>query len=159
MSDNWEGKRLPEVNLESSEGKMVHLPKDGEGSWTLLYFYPKDDTPGCTKQACSYRDNLGEFEKAGAKVFGISSDSLGSHSNFISKYNLSFPLLSDPEHKLSGTLGVYGDQEWQGRVFKGLSRDTFLVGPDGVIQKVWRKVDPTKTVSETLDAILKAVKA
>ncbi|EPG72647.1 redoxin [Leptospira fainei serovar Hurstbridge str. BUT 6] len=159
MVDKWEGKKLPDVSLESSTGGTVHLPKDAEGSWTLLYFYPKDDTPGCTKQACSYRDHLEDFRKAGAKVFGISSDSLDSHQNFINKFNISFPLLSDPHQTLSGQLGVYGDQEWQGRVFKGLSRDTFLVGPDGTIKKVWRKVDPTKTVSETLDEILKAARA
>ncbi|PJZ24781.1 peroxiredoxin [Leptospira hartskeerlii] len=155
MSDSWEGKKLPEVSLSSSAGSTVNLPKDSSGSWTLLYFYPKDDTPGCTKQACSYRDNLEKFTKAGAKVYGISSDSLDSHKQFIDKFNLSFPLLSDPKQSLSGPLGVYGDQEWQGRVFKGLSRDSFLVGPDGTIRKVWRKVDPTKTVAETLEEILK----
>ncbi len=155
MSDVWEGKKLPEVSLASSDGSTVNLPKDSAGSWTLLYFYPKDDTPGCTKQACSYRDNLGEFAKAGAKVYGISSDSLESHKQFIEKFSLSFPLLSDPSQSLSGPLGVFGDQEWQGRVFKGLSRDSFLVGPDGMIKKVWRKVDPTKTVAETLGAIMK----
>ncbi|TGK08876.1 peroxiredoxin [Leptospira fletcheri] len=158
MVDKWEGKKLPDVTLESSDGMRVHLPNDASGSWTLLYFYPKDDTPGCTKQACSYRDNLEDFGKAGAKVYGISSDSLESHKNFIGKFGLTFPLLSDPRHDLSGPLGVYGDQEWQGRVFKGLSRDTFLLGPDGMIRKVWRKVDPTKTVAETLDEILKAAR-
>ncbi|MCG6195371.1 peroxiredoxin [Leptospira sp. FAT2] len=156
MSDSVLGANVPSVSLESTEGKNVKLPDDIAGSWTLLYFYPKDDTPGCTKQACSYRDNMGEFKKIGAKVYGVSLDNLDSHGNFIQKYSLNFPLLSDPDHKLSEALGVYGDQEWRGKVFKGLSRDSFLISPEGKIQKVWRKVDPTTTVEETLQEISKA---
>ncbi|EMY76095.1 redoxin [Leptospira weilii serovar Ranarum str. ICFT] len=155
MSDSVLGTDLPAISLESTEGKNVNLPQDIAGSWTLLYFYPKDDTPGCTKQACSYRDNIGEFKKIGAKVYGVSLDNLDSHGNFIQKYSLNFPLLSDPDHKLSEALGAYGDQEWKGRVFKGLSRDSFLISPEGKIQKVWRKVDPTTTVEETLQEISK----
>ncbi|EQA61881.1 peroxiredoxin [Leptospira alexanderi] len=155
MSDSMLGINLPTISLESTEGKNVKLPEDIAGSWTLLYFYPKDDTPGCTKQACSYRDNIGEFKKIGAKVYGVSLDNLDSHGNFIQKYSLNFPLLSDPDHKLSEALGVYGDQEWKGKVFKGLSRDSFLISPNGKIQKVWRKVDPTTTVEETLQEISK----
>ncbi|EMF82143.1 redoxin [Leptospira weilii serovar Topaz str. LT2116] len=155
MSDSMLGTNLPTISLESTEGKNVKLPEDISGSWTLLYFYPKDDTPGCTKQACSYRDNIGEFKKIGAKVYGVSLDNLDSHGNFIQKYSLNFPLLSDPDHKLSEALGVYGDQEWKGKVFKGLSRDSFLISPNGKIQKVWRKVDPTTTVEETLQEISK----
>ncbi|EMN44616.1 MULTISPECIES: peroxiredoxin [Leptospira] len=155
MSDSMLGTNLPTISLESTEGKNVKLPEDIAGSWTLLYFYPKDDTPGCTKQACSYRDNIGEFKKIGAKVYGVSLDNLDSHGNFIQKYSLNFPLLSDPDHKLSEALGVYGDQEWKGKVFKGLSRDSFLISPNGKIQKVWRKVDPTTTVEETLQEISK----
>ncbi|EKR62221.1 redoxin [Leptospira weilii str. 2006001853] len=155
MSDSMLGTNLPTISLESTEGKNVKLPEDIAGSWTLLYFYPKDDTPGCAKQACSYRDNIGEFKKIGAKVYGVSLDNLDSHGNFIQKYSLNFPLLSDPDHKLSEALGVYGDQEWKGKVFKGLSRDSFLISPNGKIQKVWRKVDPTTTVEETLQEISK----
>ncbi|AXR70019.1 peroxiredoxin [Leptospira mayottensis] len=155
MSDSMLGTNLPTISLESTEGKSIKLPEDIVGSWTLLYFYPKDDTPGCTKQACSYRDNIEEFKKIGAKVYGVSLDHLDSHKNFIQKYSLNFPLLSDPDHKLSEALGVYGDQEWKGKVFKGLSRDSFLISPNGKIQKVWRKVDPTTTVEETLQEISK----
>ncbi|XDD52463.1 peroxiredoxin [Leptospira sp. WS92.C1] len=155
MSDPVLGTPLPAVSLESTEGKNVKLPEDISGAWTLLYFYPKDDTPGCTKQACSYRDNIGAFTKIGAKVYGVSLDNLTSHGDFIQKYSLNFPLLSDPDHKLSEALGVYGDQEWRGKVFKGLSRDSFLISPDGKIQKVWRKVDPVTTVEETLQEISK----
>ncbi|WP_061222289.1 peroxiredoxin [Leptospira weilii] len=155
MSDSMLGTNLPTISLESTEGKNVKLPEDIAGFWTLLYFYPKDDTPGCTKQACSYRDNIGEFKRIGAKVYGVSLDNLDSHGNFIQKYSLNFPLLSDPDHKLSEALGVYGDQEWKGKVFKGLSRDSFLISPNGKIQKVWRKVDPTTTVEETLQEISK----
>ncbi|WP_082285663.1 peroxiredoxin, partial [Leptospira interrogans] len=88
MSDPLLGTNLPEISLESTEGKRVKLPEDIQGSWTLLYFYPKDDTPGCTKQACNYRDNMGEFKKIGAKVYGISLDALDSHGQFIQKYSL-----------------------------------------------------------------------
>lgn len=154
--EQLENTLLPKTDLESTEGKTVQIPDDLKGNWTILYFYPKDDTPGCTKQACSYRDNISDFTKTGAKVYGISLDSIESHNSFIQKYELNFPLLSDPDHKLSEALGVYGDQEWKGKVFKGLSRDTFLINPEGKVVKVWRKVDPTVTVKETLDELSKS---
>ncbi|MCB1193861.1 MAG: peroxiredoxin [Leptospiraceae bacterium] len=151
--ENLENTLLPEVILQSTEGKEVKIPNDLKGSWTVLYFYPKDDTPGCTKQACSYRDSLADFTKTGAKVYGISLDPIDSHNSFIQKYSLNFPLLSDSDHKLSEALNVYGDQEWKGKVFKGLSRDTFLINPEGKITKIWRKVDPITTVKEILESL------
>lgn len=153
MSDSWEGKKLPNVTLKSTEGNEVHLPDDLLGAWTILYFYPKDDTPGCTKQACSYRDHLAQFLSSGAKVYGISLDSIESHKDFIQKYSLTFPLLSDSEHQLSEELGVYGEQSWKGKSFLGLSRDSFLIDPQGQVAKVWRKVDPVESVASTLEAI------
>lgn len=153
MSDPLVGKTLPSLTLSHSDGGKVTLPDDFKGQWTILYFYPKDDTPGCTKQACSYRDNIAQFKEAGAEVWGVSLDDLASHDDFREKYTLNFPLIADTEHKLSETLGVYGDQEWQGKTFKGLSRDTFLIDPDGAVRQVWRKVNPLETVSQTYEAL------
>lgn len=157
MSDPQEGNVLPEATLESTEGKTLNLPADWRGKWALLYFYPKDDTPGCTKQACAYRDKLAQFQKLGVVVYGISGDSMEDHRAFIEKFQLNFPLLSDPERKLSEPLGVYGDQEWKGRVFQGLSRDSFMIDPTGKIRKVWRKVSPEETVVETYDELKKGI--
>ena len=151
-SDSLIGKSLPNVFLASSKGGIINFPQDLKGQWSLLYFYPKDDTPGCTKQACSYRDNISAFEEAGIRLFGISLDNLDSHNSFIRKFNLNFPLLADTEHRLSEALGVYGDQKWKDQIFKGLSRDTFLVDPQGIIRQVWRKVNPETTMEETLAA-------
>jgi len=130
------------------------VPKDFKKKWTILYFYPRDNTPGCTKQACTYRDSARQFEKNDIQVFGVSADSLESHAKFQSKFALNFPLLSDPEKKLSQALGVWRDKTLYGRVYKGINRDSFLVDPKGVIRKVWRKVDPVKSVDETLKAAL-----
>lgn len=148
---------LPRVTLLSSAGGTVTFPDDVKGKWTLIYFYPKDDTPGCTKQACSYRDHYAEFKKLGITLFGVSLDDLTSHNAFIQKYSLNFPLLADTQHELSEALGVYGDQEWKGKTFKGLSRDTVLIDPQGKVRQAWRKVNPETTMQETLDAIKRDV--
>lgn len=153
FNDPWVGRELPSVKLDSSAGGSVMIPKDLQGKWTVLYFYPKDDTPGCTKQACSYRDHLGDFKKLGVELYGVSLDDLRSHSAFINKFGLNFPLLADTKHELSGPLGVFGEQQWQGKKFSGLSRDTFLVDPQGKIQQVWRKVKPETTIEETYQAV------
>ncbi len=159
QKDSLEGKKLPEVSLDGTHGKTLNLPSDLKGKWALFYFYPKDDTPGCTKQACGYRDNYRTFEKEGILVFGVSLDSVESHLKFQKKYDLTFPLLSDPEHKLSDALGVYGDKEFAGKKYKGLNRDSFLVDPKGVIRKVWRKVRPEETIDETLKGYLELKKS
>jgi peroxiredoxin Q/BCP len=112
MTDALLEKPLPTVTLESSKGGFLRLPQDLGGKWTILYFYPKDDTPGCTRQACAYRDNLAEFTQAGIQVLGVSLDDLTSHDSFITKFNLNFPLLADTKHELSAALGVYGEQKW-----------------------------------------------
>ncbi|MCB1052191.1 MAG: peroxiredoxin [Acidobacteria bacterium] len=153
MSDPMLGKGLPSCVLKTNGGNNVELPKACVGTWTVLYFYPKDDTPGCTKQACAYRDHLGEFKSIGAQVFGVSLDDEHSHDSFVDKFSLNFPLLADTKHVLSEALGVYGDQEWMGKTFKGLSRDTFIINPEGKIVKVWRKVDPLSTMAETFNAV------
>lgn len=150
--DPLEGKSLPKVKLNSTEGKPVTLPSDWKGNWTLLYFYPRDNTPGCTKQACNYRDHIDNIEKLDLQLYGVSSDSLQSHEKFQSKYKLNFPLLVDEEHKLGQALKSYGLKKFMGRSYKGISRDTFLIDPKGVIRKVWRKVNPLTTVQETISA-------
>jgi thioredoxin-dependent peroxiredoxin len=154
MSD-LTGTILPSIELASSAGGSVTLPDSLKGKWSLLYFYPKDDTPGCTKQACSYRDNISDFTNLGAQVFGVSLDDLASHAAFKEKFSLNFPLLYDKDKVLSEALEVYGETTIKDRVFKGLSRDTFLINPEGKIAKVYRKVNPLTTVAETL-ADLKA---
>lgn len=151
------GKKIPNMKLEVDGDKPLELPKDLAGKWTLLYIYPKDDTPGCTKQACGYRDNIGQFTKIGVQVYGLSGDDLKSHEAFREKFDLNFPLISDKNKELSMFLGSYGEQEWGGKKSMGLSRDTFLIDPDGVIKQEWRKVDPTTTVNTTFDEAQKFV--
>lgn len=150
---------LPNVTLHSSTQKAWSIPTDFLGKWTLLYFYPKDDTPGCTVQACAYRDHKKEWEKSGLNVLGVSMDDLTSHDTFTRKFELNFPLLADTEKKLAIALKVYGEQEWQGKTYMGLSRDSFLINPKGEIIKEWRKVDPKTTVSETLKEALMHMKS
>jgi len=147
-----EGKPAPDFELTSDSGDTVKL-SDLKGKQVVVYFYPKDDTPGCTKQACAYRDEGAKFKELGVKLFGVSADDLTSHEAFRDKFSLNFPLISDPEHKLADFFGSYGDQEWQGRVFKGLSRDTFLIDPNGKVAKAFRRVNPTDTVGVTYEAI------
>jgi thioredoxin-dependent peroxiredoxin len=147
------GKQLPQIELQSSTGGAMRLPDDLKGKWTLLYFYPKDDTPGCTQQACAYRDTMEEFKRINVQVIGVSGDDLKSHQAFTEKHQLNFPLLTDSNFELSDVLGVYGDQTWKGNVYKGLSRDTFLIDPEGKIRQVWRKVRPEATVGETFETI------
>lgn len=159
MTDTCVGKMLPHVALPSSTGGTVTLPDDFKGKWTLLYFYPKDDTPGCTVQACQYRDHKADSERIGVHLYGVSLDDLTSHDAFAKKFSLNFPLLADTAHALSEALGVYGDQTWNGKTFKGLSRDTFLIGPEGQIRHVWRKVSPSTTVEETLSEAKRYVDA
>jgi thioredoxin-dependent peroxiredoxin len=152
MTKEVEGQTLPEMVVDSTAGPL-QIPGDLKGGWTVLYTYPKDDTPGCTKEACSFRDNKAEFERIGARVFGISLDDIASHQAFIDKYDLNFPLLADPGAVLANALGSFGDQEYKGQVYKGLSRDTFIIDAQGVVRKVWRKADPTTTMSEAREEI------
>lgn len=153
MTDEQEGRSLPALELKTTRQDKLTIPKDFLGKWNVLYFYPKDDTPGCTKQACSYRDHFEKFKRSNVQVWGVSLDTVDSHNDFSRKFSLNFPLIADTDHKLSEALGVYGDQTWNQKTFKGLSRDTFLINPDGKVEKVWRKVDPESTVQEILNAI------
>ena len=153
MAEAIEGKALPTLSLTATEVGQVDLPRDLLGHYTLIYFYPKDDTPGCTKQACAYRDDSQKFRELGVRLYGVSLDDLTSHEAFAGKFSLNFPLLSDPEHKLADFFGVFGEREWKGKKFFGLSRDTFLVDPEGRVARAFRGVDPTTTAQETYEVV------
>ncbi len=159
MTDPSEGKVLPQLSLRATLVDEVDLPDDLLEGWTLLYFYPKDDTPGCTKQACAYRDEGAKFKQLGVKLLGVSLDDIKSHEEFRDKFHLNFPLISDTEHKLADFLGVYGEREWNGKKYMGLSRDTFLLDPNARVVKAFRAVDPTSTVATTYEAIKKLIEA
>jgi thioredoxin-dependent peroxiredoxin len=144
-----EGDAAPAFELESDNAGTFRLD-DLRGKYVVLYFYPKDDTPGCTVEACSFRDSNSEIEAEGAVVLGVSTDSLRSHDKFRRKHRLSFPLLSDPEHRVAEAYGVYGLKKFMGREYMGVQRATFVIGPDGRLAKVWPEVKPADHAEEVL---------
>ncbi len=150
------GKPLPAFTLQDDQGASVGN-KDLLGHWTVLYAYPKDSTPGCTTEACDFRDNFARVKKLGAQVFGISRDSVKSHQGFIAKQGLPFRLLSDPEALLLKPLGAFGMKKLYGREFEGVIRSTFLIDPKGIICHVWPKVGVKGHVDEVM-ATLKGLK-
>ena len=135
------GIQAPEFSLPDQEGK-IHALNTYHGKWVLLYFYPKDDTPGCTKQACAIRDDFPAFKKSGLVVFGISADSVKSHGKFAEKYDLPFTLLSDEEKKTIHSYGVWAEKKFMGRTYMGILRTSFLIDPEGNIATVYEKVKP-----------------
>jgi len=134
-----EGKKAPSFTLEDGAGERVSLG-DFKGKNVVVYFYPKDDTPGCTKEACGFRNLWTELRRAGVVVLGVSADDAESHTKFASKYKLPFPLLSDPDRKLMQAWGAYGDKMMYGKKTKGVIRSTVWIGPDGVVRKHWARV-------------------
>lgn len=150
-----EGKKAPDFSLDSSTGKKISL-KDMRGKWVVLYFYPKDNTSGCTKEACDFRDRSNELKKRGAVVLGVSPDSLKSHKKFIDNYDLNFPLLADEAKKTLQDYGVWVEKSMYGRKYMGVERSTFLINPEGKIAKAWRKVSVTghgEAVVKALDEL------
>ncbi len=147
-----EGAKAPAFSLKDQDGKTVKL-SDFAGKQVVLYFYPKDMTPGCTTEACDFRDNNTKLTKAGAVVLGVSPDSEKSHQKFIAKYELSFPLLVDADHAVAEKYGAWGEKSLYGRKFMGIIRSTFLIGPDGKVKKVWPKVKVAGHVDEVLAAV------
>ena len=139
MAAIQEGKAAPAFTLEDANGKKVSL-KDFAGKNVILYFYPKDDTPGCTKEACGFRDSWKDIQKANTVVLGVSADSGASHQKFIAKYKLPFPLLSDPDRKTMKTYGAYGEKMMYGKKTVGVIRSTVWIGPDGKVKKHWARV-------------------
>jgi peroxiredoxin Q/BCP len=145
-SDGLVGKPAPEFKLQDQHGKW-HMPADHRGKWLVLYFYPKDDTPGCTKQACTFRDDIFKFRAIGAEVVGVSLDDVGSHKAFAEKYSLPFPLLADTEKKAATAYGVLTSYPVIGEVAK---RDTFLIDPSGKVVKHYPGVKPAENSAQVL---------
>jgi peroxiredoxin Q/BCP len=146
-----EGDVAPDFTTRDAQGNSIRL-SDFRGQRVVLYFYPKDDTPGCTKEACSFRDADDELAKNGIKVFGVSLDSEESHQQFATKYNLPFTLLSDTDHTVSDLYGVYGEQSFAGRKYMGVARKTFLIDEQGSIKKVFDKVNVEAHAAEVMAA-------
>jgi peroxiredoxin Q/BCP len=147
-----EGAKAPPFTAATSGGGKVSL-YDYKGRNVILYFYPKDDTPGCTKEACAFRDHFAEFKKKGAVVLGISTDPVKSHDKFVEKFKLPFTLLADDDKKIVEAYGVWGEKMFMGRKYMGTHRVTFLIGPDGKIRKIWPTVKPEEHAEEVLAAI------
>lgn len=141
--------KAPDFSLPDQDGNK-HKLSDYKGQWVLLYFYPKDDTPGCTKEACSVRDNLPKFNKSKAKVFGISVDSVASHKKFADKHKLNFTLLADEDKTVVEKYGVWQEKSMYGRKYMGTVRDSFLINPNGKVAKIYRKVKPELHAAEVL---------
>ncbi len=131
--------KAPAFSLPNQDGKKVSL-KDLLGQWTVLYFYPKDDTPGCTTEACEFTTNWDQFQKLSARVIGVSPDSPESHQKFIAKHKLRIELLSDPEHEVLAKYGAWGEKNNYGKIYEGVLRTTVLIDPQGKIAHVWEKV-------------------
>ena len=146
------GDRAPGFALPSDEGRTVSLDAL-RGSPVVLFFYPKDDTSGCTTEVCEFRDRWADVRDAGAVVLGVSPDPVTSHVKFRKKYSLPFPLLSDVDHAVAEAYGVWGEKSMYGRKYQGIHRTTFLIGPDGRIARVFKKVKPEGHAGEVLAAL------
>jgi peroxiredoxin Q/BCP len=146
------GDKAPEFRGPASGGKDVAL-SDFKGKKVILYFYPKDDTPGCTKEACGFRDDFAQFEKKGSVILGVSTDPLKAHEKFVSKFKLPFILISDADKKIVQAYGVWGEKTFMGRRYQGTHRVTFLIGPDGRIRNIWPAVKPEEHAAEVLAAL------
>ena len=147
-----EGDAAPVFSAPTSGGGHASLA-DFKGKNVILYFYPRDDTPGCTKEACAFRDHYADFRKKGAVVLGVSIDPVKSHDKFIKKFELPFTLLADEDKKIVEAYGVWGQKSFMGRKYMGTHRVTFLIGPDGKIKKIWPTVKPEEHAEEVLAAL------
>ena len=147
-----EGSKAPDFALPASGGEIISL-KDFKGRKLVLYFYPKDDTPGCTTQACTFNDNLPKFQRMKAAILGVSRDSVKKHEKFVEKFDLGFRLLSDEEGKMLEKYGVWVEKSMYGKKYMGIERSTFLIGEDSKIEKIWRKVKVPGHVEEVMEAV------
>ncbi|MDX9800533.1 MAG: thioredoxin-dependent thiol peroxidase [Spirochaetia bacterium] len=147
-----EGSKAPDFTLKNEEGKDISL-KDFKGKKVVVYFYPKDNTPGCTKEACSFRDSYDDILAKGAVVIGISSDSQKSHENFKNKFSLPFYLLSDPDKKVIKAFGAWGEKSMMGKKYEGILRSTFVIDSVGVVEKVFEKVNTAIHGDEVLKVL------
>ena len=146
------GDQAPLFSVPTQDGSQVSLA-DFKGKEVILYFYPRDDTPGCTKEACAFRDEFAAFKKRGAVVLGVSTDSAKSHTKFAQKLKLPFPLLADENRSIVQAYGVWGQKSFMGRKYMGTHRVTFLIGPDGKIKQIWPEVKPLEHAKEVLAAL------
>lgn len=149
------GDQAPQVALPDEHG-ATHSLADRRGSWTVVYFYPKDNTPGCTTEACGFRDLHGELEGMDAQVWGISPDGSGSHAAFRAKYGLPFTLLSDQDHATAEAYGAWGEKRNYGKTYMGIIRSSFLVDPDGRVAKAWPSVKADGHADQVLEALREA---
>jgi thioredoxin-dependent peroxiredoxin len=147
-----EGDMAPDFTAATNGGGELSL-SDLKGRNVILYFYPKDNTPGCNKEACSFRDHWDDFKERGAVVLGVSTDPVKSHDRFVEKFKLPFTLLADDDKKIVQAYGVWGPKTFMGVKYTGTSRVTFLIGPDGKIRKIWPKVKPVDHAQEVLAAL------
>ncbi len=147
-----EKEKAPEFELQDENGK-VHKLSDYAGTPIVLYFYPKDNTPGCTTEACSFRDNYSAYEKENVQILGVSVDSVKSHKKFQEKYSLPFPLLADVDHKVVEQYGVWKEKKMMGRTYMGIARTTYLIDGKGIIAKVFENVKPSEHSQEVLEAL------
>ena len=145
------GQPAPDFSGTTGEGQTISL-QDFEGRWLLLYFYPRDNTPGCTKQACNLRDNFEQLQQEGIAVIGVSDDDAASHERFAEKYDLPFPLLADTERETMAAYGAYGEKNMYGRKSMGTKRTSFLIGPEGVVRKVFKRPKTGEHAEEVLSA-------
>ena len=147
-----DGDAAPDFELESDEGAPIRL-SELRGKPVVLYFYPKDDTPGCTKQACGFRDAYREYQERGAVVLGVSPDDVGSHREFKEKYNLPFALLADTEHEVADAYGVWGEKQYAGKTYTGINRSTFVIDPEGNIARAMYGVNAERNPADVLAAL------
>ena len=144
-----------DIIIQDQNDQPITL-RDLLGKWVVLYFYPRDNTPGCTTEACSFRDANQELKQLGVEVIGVSKDSAKSHQKFAEAHQLNFPLWSDSKHALLEAFGAWGEKKFMGKVFMGILRSTFLINPEGVIVKTWEKVTPKNHAAEVLAVVLEA---
>jgi peroxiredoxin Q/BCP len=148
-----EGQTAPDFTLPATGGKSISLSEFRGAKNVVLYFYPKDETPGCTKEACSFRDVQSEFEAAGSVILGVSTDSVASHEKFAAHHHLPFPLLSDSHKTAADAYGVWKEKSLYGKTFLGMERTTFAIDREGIIRKVWRKVKVDGHIDEVLELV------
>jgi thioredoxin-dependent peroxiredoxin len=146
------GDQAPAFTASTQDGQTVSL-SDFRGKHVVLYFYPKDDTPGCTKEACGFRDAFASFGKKDAVILGVSTDPVKAHAKFVAKYQLPFMLVADEDRKIVEAYGVWGEKRFMGRKYQGTHRVTFLIAPDGTIKQIWPGVKPEEHPQEVLSAI------